>query len=638
MPDPGIETILMQRKQELTNALTTVRLNDGFWAQRVERNRTATLPHVWQQCEQEGHMTNLDIAAGTSDAAYTGGADRDSNLHKVLEGAAYVLAMSPDDTLDAAVDQVIAKLAAVQQPDGYVQSYISSQKPDERYADLARSHELYCMGHLIEAAVEHFRATGKRAYLDIAVRAADHIDATFGPGKRETTSGHQQVELALVKLYQVTDEQRYLDLCRHFVAMRGERKRVHREYSGLHIDEGDRRPGRNRPPAYRQDHQPVAEQREAVGHAVRAGYLYAAMTDLAQAGGAEAQAYAKAVSAIWDDIVSRKLYITGGIGTHQYHDEGFGDPYLLPNDSAYCETCGGIALLLFSHRMGLLAGNAKYADLVELILYNNMLGCTDLAGVNFFYRNPIRVDAPRKRHPWANPACCPTNIVRIVPQFPRLMFTVGSRDGDPRLYVDQFASSTADLTLADTTVRITQQTHYPWDGKVAMAVEPESPLRFALHVRIPGWVDGRPVASDLYAADDVPGASPTITVNGEAIDATARRDGYVVIERAWQAGDRVMIDLPMPVRRVHSHDKVAACRGRVALMRGPMVYCVEEADNADPLGVTLPGDAELVAEHDDDLLGGVTIIRDRARTMTAIPYYAWNNRTPGKMQVWLAGH
>jgi DUF1680 family protein len=535
----------MQSKHEIDDALRAVKLHDGFWSRLVERNRATTLPHVWRECENEGHMRNLDITAGKCDAEYEGGADRDSNLHKILEGAAYCQAITPDPAWDAKMDAVIAQFAAVQEPDGFLVSYITSQKPDQRYQDMARSHELYCMGHMIEAAVEHFQATGKRSYLEIAIRAADHMDATFGPGKLETTSGHQQVELALVKLYQATGEQRYLDLSRYFVDMRGDPERVDREYSGLHIDEGDRRPGRNRPPQYRQDHEPILQQRYAIGHAVRAGYLYAAMADLTMA--CDVPEYAEAAAAIWNDIVSCKLYLTGGVGTHQYRDEGFGDPYLLPNDTGYCETCGGIALLLFSHRMGLLTGDARYADLVETILYNNMLGCTDLAGVNFFYRNPLQVDAPRQRNPWCNPACCPTNIVRVVPQFARFAYAAA----DSAICIDQFAAGTADVKVNDCRVRLTQQTNYPWDGRITIEVEPPSPMPFALKVRIPGWVAGQPVASDLYTTKgDAP--APTIDVNGEAVDTSARAAGYVVIDRTWAAGDRVTVDLPMPVQRVHA--------------------------------------------------------------------------------------
>ncbi|MBI1337295.1 MAG: glycoside hydrolase family 127 protein [Phycisphaera sp.] len=619
----------MQNKSPLHDAIRNVTFHGGFWGGLVERNRAATLPHVMHKCVDEGHVLNLDIAAGKSDAPYRGGADLDSNLHKVIEGAALVLASNPDKVLDATIDQWITKLAAVQEPDGYLQSYISSQTPDERYKDLHRSHELYCMGHMIEAAVEHFYATGKRAFLDVAVRAADHMDATFGYGKSEKTSGHQEVELAIVKLFEATGQKKYLDLSRYFVDIRGDRGLVHRDYSGKPIIDGDRTPGRNRPPEYRQDHKPAVEQRQAVGHAVRAGYFYAAMTDLAMH--CDSQPHAQAVAAIWDDIVNRKLYITGGVGTHQYRDEGFGDPYLLPNDSAYCETCGGIALLLFSHRMGLLTGEARYADLIEIILNNNMLACTDLAGVNFFYRNPLASDGSRKRNDWCHPACCPTNIIRIVPQLARLAY---AQRGDS-IFVDQFVNSTASVKLDAGTVRITQQSNYPWDGKITLTLDTDSPMEFSLHIRIPSWTRGRPVTSDLYVTHHDERDQPTVTVNGRAVDPVPLEKGYCVIRRVWQKGDRVVVDLPMPVKRVRAHENVESCRGQIALMRGPMVYCFEEADNPEPAGVVLTPDTTLNAVHRADLLGGVTVIRDAAQSTTAIPYFAWNNRRQGKMTVWV---
>ena len=620
----------MQSKFEVDDAIKSVVMNGGFWGALVQRNRTATLPHVWKQCEDEGHIRNLDVAAGKSDAEYAGGNDRDSDLHKVLEGGAYVLAQSPDAQWDQRFDDVIEKFAAAQQPDGFLMSIVTATPGLERYSDMHRSHELYCMGHMIEAAVAHYQATGKRTYLDIAIRAADHIDATFGPGKMETTSGHQEIELALVRLHKATGDKRYLDLSRYFVDMRGEPERVHREYSGLHIDEGDRRPGRNRPPEYRQDHKPILEQREATGHAVRASYLYAAMADLAMA--CDSKPHAQAAEAIWHDIVSQKLYVTGGVGTHQYRDEGFGDPYLLPNDTGYCETCGGIALMLFGHRMGLLTGDARYADLIELTLHNNILACTDLAGVNFFYRNPLISDGTRKRSPWCHPACCPTNIVRIVPQIARLAYGKTSS----AIYVDQFVDSTAHIKLQDGTVRLTQQTNYPWEGKIKIQVEPEAPMRFSMHVRIPGWVEGRPVASDLYVADELPDAAPRIALNGEAIDARLREKGYCVIDRTWQPGDTVIVDLPMPVRKVRAHERVESCAGRVTLMRGPLVYCLEEVDHDDdPEALSVRPDTQFIAEPTPALLGGVTVIRDTAKALTAIPYYAWNNRVPGKMIVWI---
>lgn len=572
-------------------------------------------------------MRNLDVACGDCDAAYDGGADRDSNLHKVLEGAAYSLAMSPDAAWDNRVDALIEKFASVQESDGFLVSYISSQKPDERYKDMHRSHELYCMGHMIEAAVEHFQATGKRNYLEIALRAADHLEATFGPDKLHTTSGHQQIELALVKLFHVTADPQHFNLARYFVDMRGERQRVHREYSGLHIDEGDRRPGRNRPPQYRQDHEPAIEQRYAIGHAVRAGYLYAAMTDMAMH--IPSDGYAQAVEAVWDDIVSHKLYITGGVGTHQYRDEGFGDPYVLPNDTGYCETCGGIALLLFSHRMSLMTGDAKYADLIEIILYNHTLACPDRQGTSFFYRNPLQSEGNHKRHPWTDPACCSTNIVRTIPQITRLIYATS----EDAIDVNQYVSSHANLRVAAGQVTLKQTTNYPWDGDVQINVEVEQTTAFKLRIRIPGWSRGEPVASDLYRGE-VPGYV-SVTVNGEGCDLGELEQGYCVLDRTWQDGDEVSLSLPMGVQRVRAHAEVEACRDRVALMSGPLVYCFEAADNADAQVWQCRSDMTFSREHQADLLGGVTVLKSDTGLLTAVPYYVWNNREPGRMQVWM---
>lgn len=613
---------------EPNNPIKSIRITDGLWHRMLERNRLGTLPHCVQQCEQHGLITNVEIAAGLSDAEYQGGPDRDSDLFKVIEGAAYTFAQSADESLDAYLDAIIAKIAKAQADDGYLQTYITSQKPDERFVDLQRAHELYCHGHLFEAAVAHAEATGKRELLEVAVRLADHLDGLFGPGKREAAPGHQEVELALVRLYKLTGEARYLNLSKYFVDERGTPGQLEREYRGKPIDEGDRRPGRNRPPAYRQDHARAVDQRYATGHAVRAGYLYAAMADLAREAGDDE--YAVAAKAIWRNIVERKLYITGGVGTHQYFDEGFGDDYTLPHDG-YCETCGGIAMMQFSRRMNLLTGEAKYADVVELTMLNHFLSSTDATGREFFYRNLLVSDGTRRRHPWPNPACCPSNIVRTVPQVARELYAITDR----AVYVNQFAASVASLTLGGASVTLTQQTDYPWDGRVMLTVDPAEPTAFALHLRVPGWTDGRPVPSDLYSAD-TPADPVTITVNGEAIDAAARRQGYCVIDRMWQAGDVVSMDMPMPVQRVRAHVNVEACRGQVALMRGPMLYCFEQVDlGCDPAEITLDRSIKLMATHEPGLLGGVTVVHDEVSALRAVPFAVWNNRKPGGMAVWV---
>ncbi len=620
----------MKAKSEIPDAVRRVTIDDGFWSQFVDRTRTATLSHVLSQCEAGGALQNLDIAAGRSNAAYEGGPDRDSNLFKSMEGAAYSLALSGQAELDTRLDAIIEKIAAAQEPSGYLCSYFTATRPNEKYTDLHRSHELYCAGHLIEAAVAHFHATGKRTLLNVAIKNADHLDATFGYGKFETVPGHQEVELALVRLYHATQDRKYLNLCRYFVDMRGNPDLVKREYAGKPVIESERHPGRNRPPAYRQDHLPAVQQREPAGHAVRAGYFYTAMADLAIE--YESADYATAVDSIWDHIAAQHTFITGGVGTHQHRDEGFGDPYRLPNDSAYCETCGGIALLLFSHRMNLLHGDTRYADLIETILYNHVLSSTDRTGCGFHYRNPLESTGNHRRHAWPNPACCPTNVVRLIPQLGQYVYTTAER----AIYVDQFVNTTATMEVDGTSISLHQQSNYPWDGQIQIDVTPSSACEFALHVRIPGWVDGRPIFGDLYRTTTPHHQKATITVNGQPIDVERREKGYCVIRRLWQGGDRVVIDLPMPIRRIVADHRVESDRGKVALMRGPLVYCVEGVDHAcDIATLTLPADASLETKKMPDLYGGIIAIERIDGPLTAIPYFAWNNRETGPMLVWL---
>lgn len=610
----------------------TVRVEDGFWGALVERNHTVTVPHALTACEERQRgTTHFEIAAGIREGEHTGEAHHDSDLFKTLEGAFLCLQQREDPALAARVEEWVNRIAAVQQPDGYLNSYFIAHPEEERYGDIFRSHELYAFGHLLEAAVAHAEWSGTDRLLDVARRLADHVDATFGPGKRETVPGHQELELALVKLWQATGEARYLDLAQYFVDMRGEPERVRREYAGKPIIESDRTPGRNRPPEYRQDHQPATEQRRPIGHAVRAGYFYAAMADIARV--RNSAAHAAAVHAIWEEIVRAHLFLTGGVGTHQHRDEGFGDDYRLPNDTGYCETCGGIALLLFTERMSRLRRDSRYADVIELILHNLLLGCPDLDGTHFHYRNPLSSEGDRARHPWPNPACCPTNVVRMIPQVGRFAYAVE----DDTLSIDQFVSSTVTTVLAGTSVTISQTSQLPWHGEVALSVDPEAPAAFALAIRIPGWCEGRPVPSDLYTVDASEETTPTLTVNGATVDLQQRTRGYAVIRRTWTAGDTVTMTLPLPVQRVHAHPQVEADRGRVALMRGPLVYCLEAADHDEDLdAITLAPDATFVTEQDPNHLGGVTLLRQIEGPVSAIPYYTWNNREKGKMRVWIA--
>jgi len=503
-------------------------------------------------------------------------------------------------------------------------------------------------------AVEHHRLTGQTRVLDAARRFADHIGGVFGPGKRYDVGGHEEIELALVKLYRATGRRRYLELSRFFLDERGHahgRRRKAFDPNSVSTElpeftppltQQQRRTIRRARNSIRngrmQDHKPLTQQHEAIGHAVRAGYVYSAMADIARF--MDAPAYERALDAIWRDVVGRKMYITGGIGTAQYHDEGFGDPYLLPNRT-YCESCAAIAHVLWQHRMALLKGRARYADVMELTLYNGAISGISLAGNAFFYQNPLESKRGGRRRRWIGLACCPTNLTRIIPQVGGFVYA----QGGGRLYVNLYANGEAEIELdGGVKVKVAQQTDYPWAGRVRLTVTPERPAEFALCLRIPGWALGRPVPGDLYrfAASEVPPVG--LKVAGRSADPARRDDGYVHLKRRWQAGDVVELDLPMPVRRVRAHDKVEADRGKVALMRGPIVYCLEAADHpsADLFKLSLPREADLVAEHRSRLLGGVTVLRATGRddrqgpvNLTAIPYYAWQNREPGPMTVWI---
>ena len=490
-----------------------------------------------------------------------------------------------------------------------------------RWSNLRVNHELYNVGHLYEAAVAHHQATGKRTLLDVAIRNAELIDSVFGPGKIRDVPGHQEIEIGLAKLYRATGERRYLELAKFFLDQRGQPDRgtLQSNYDN---------------PGYTQDHLPVTEQREAVGHAVRAGYLYSGMADVAALTGD--QAYIAALDGLWTNVVARRMYLTGGIGA-RHHGEAFGDDYELPNAEAYAETCAAVANALWNHRMFLLHGDAKYLDVLERTLYNGFLAGISLHGDTFFYTNPLSSDGEwpfnvhtgAVRYPWFECSCCPTNVVRLLPSLPG--YAYAHRDGD--LYVNLYVAGTATVPTAAGGVTLTQDTDYPWSGAVKLTVDPPADSAFAIRLRIPGWARGEPVPSDLYRHLDASGAAPSLRVNGAPADLELDR-GFAVVRRHWRPGDVVELDLPMPVRRVVSHAGVAGNRGRVAVERGPLVYCAEGADNGGTaLELTLPDAAALTAEHDAGLLGGVTTIRGGG--ITLIPYYAWSHRGAGEMNVWL---
>jgi DUF1680 family protein len=634
---------------------TQVKLTDVFWAPRIETNRKVTIPAAFQKCDESGRMNNFERAAQAlrgepHDMKAPPYPFDDSDLYKVIEGASYVLNVQPDPKLDAYVDGLIAKIAAAQEPDGYIYTTrtINPENPHrwsgkERWVNERNdSHELYDLGHLFEAAAAHYQATGKKNFLNIATKAADLLVNTFGPGKRTIWPGHQITEMALVKLYRVTGKESYLTLAKFLIDQRGPDTVP---------------PGETVNPRgldYNQAQLHVIDQSEPVGHAVRAMYMYSGMADVAAL---EDDAKIKAAGdRIWDNLVHSKLYLTGGIGAAGGH-EGFGDPYDLPNMSAYNETCASVGMDYWNHRQFLLHGAAKYIDIMERTLYNGLISGVSLKGDTFFYPNPLESNGQHARQEWFGVACCPGNITRFMASVPGYIYAKrearGASGESAALYVNLFAGGSADVELAGGKLKIDQDTRYPWDGAVKIRLTPDKARPFTVNVRIPGWAREQPVPSDLYRFADRPAPKPTLSVNGKAAPLSVDADGYVAITRTWSAGDTIDLDLPMPIRRIVAHEKVAADRDRIALQRGPIVYAAEWPDN--PNGkvrnIVLPDTGTLTAEFRPDLLNGVEVIKGRAfglsldaagklqkveQPFMAIPYATWANRGRGQMEVWIA--
>lgn len=586
-----------------------VHINDDFWNYRIAINRTETIDAVLHQCKITGRIRNFAVAAELVEGKHRGRLFDDSDVYKVLEGIAYTLSIHRDAELEKRSDALIDKIAAAQQPDGYLNTYYTLVKPQERWKNMESGHELYCTGHLIEAAIAYRQATGKSKLFDVAVKLADHIDRTFGPGKKVDTSGHEEIELALVKLYRTTKQERYLKLAQFFLDMRG-RKDKRRLFG-----------------AYTQDDKPVRQQKEVAGHAVRAMYLYCGMADVAGLIGD--RELLDALTAIWHDVVERKMYVTGGIGPSA-HNEGFTVPYDLPNDSAYAETCAAIGMALWNHRMFLLSGDGKYADVLEREVYNGLLSGMSLSGDHFFYVNPLASIGRHHRTPWFDCACCPTNIVRYIP-------SIGERvwaHRDNAVWSVLYMGNTATVPLKNGKVRLIEKTRYPWEGVIEIAVEPAKRFAFEVHLRIPSWCR----------------LPPVLKVNGEKVSAAVEH-GYVRLSRTWKKGDVIHLFLPMPVERVYADPRVQADRGRVALQRGPVVYCLEGVDHGGKVrNLCLPKEAKLTAKLDKDVLPGLPVVtaaalsvgRDEEKLTTkpivlrAVPYFAWGNREPGEMIVWIA--
>ena len=625
---------------------TNVHLKDIFWAPRIETNRTVTIPFAFQQCERTGRV-DLFVRAAKAlkgeevDRTAPGYPFDDSDVYKVIEGASYTLAVVPDPKLDAYVDGLIAKIAAAQEPDGYLYTTRSiDPKNPHRWAGPERwvlerddSHELYNLGHLFEAAVAHHLATGKKSLLDVATRAADLLVRTFGPGKRSTWPGHQITEMGLVRLYRVTGREDYLNLAKFLLDERGP---------------GPFPPGERAHPrglTYNQAQTKIIEQTEPVGHAVRAMYMYSGMADVAALTNDEA--IRKAGDRIWENLTSGKLYVTGGIGSSA-SGEAFGGPYELPNMTAYNETCASVGMDYWNHRLFLLYGDSKYIDIMERTLYNGLMSGVSLDGKTFFYPNPLESNGQHERSPWFGVACCPSNITRFLASVPGYLY---AKRGNA-LYVNLFAQGTADIDLNGRKLKVEQVTRYPWDGAVKMIITPDRAAEFGINIRVPGWARNQPVPSDLYRFIDQSAEVPVLKVNGQPVAMTLDK-GYVTINRTWRAGDVVEYTMPMPVRRVLAHEKVEADRGRTAIQRGPIVFTAEWPDNPDGRvrNIVLPDSATLTTEFRSDLLSGVQVVKGQAlglsydaqgRVMKSeqpfmgIPYAMWSNRGRGQMAVWLA--
>ncbi len=612
-----------------------VHVEDGFWTPRLEVNRTVTIPYCFEKCEETDRISNFEKAAGMKQGKHEGIYFNDSDVYKIMEGAAYSLQVFPETMMRLYLDTLIDIMAAAQWEDGYLYTFYSvpRRQPEKLWTDVQSKHEQYCVGHMYEAAVAHYQVTGDKSFLDVATANADLICDVFAPGKRTDPPGHQEIEIGLCKLYRATGDEKYLDEAKFFLDQRGRKgNRGPKGDQGLYG-------------TYSQDHKPVTEQTRAVGHSVRAAYLYTGMADVAALTGD--MDYIKAIDAIWKDVVDTKLYITGGIGAAGGH-EGFGGHYELPNLTAYCETCASIANVLWNHRMFLMHGDARYIDVLERTLYNATLSGISMKGDRFFYPNPLESTGGHARSPWFGCACCPSNVARFIPSVPGLAY---AHKGDD-VYVNLFIGGKTTIETQHRKVTLTQTTEYPWDGRVRLTVDPDSSGAFAVLLRVPGWAQNEPVPSDLYRFLETVDRKPTIKVNGKRI-ALQIEKGFVRLERTWEDGDKIELDLPMPVRRIIANDKVEADRGKVAIQRGPLVYCLEGPDNdGQVLNRVLADDTKLKTKFRPDLLNGVMTISGKARgakrqldgsittnsqkPFMAIPYYAWAHRGRSSMTVWPA--
>lgn len=624
---------------------TDVHFTDNFWLPRIETIRNVTVPFAFRKCEETHRIDNFAVAAGIKEGKFNSPYPfDDSDVYKIMEGASYLLAVKEDNGLDAYMDSLISLIGAAQEPDGYLYttrtiggSSIHPWAGKKRWEnERDNSHELYNVGHMYEAAVAHYQATGKRDFLDIAIKSADLLCNTFGPeeGKLTVAPGHQEVEIGLVKLYRATGDRRYLDLSKFFLDARGKYDKYDRNSKDQF-----------RSGAYWQDHKAVIDQDEAVGHAVRAAYMYSAMTDVAAL--RNEQTYRVAVDNLWDNVTGKKMYITGGIGSTR-HGEAFGKNYELPNSTAYCETCASIANCMWNLRMFMLHGDAKYIDVLERSLYNAVLSGISLDGKEFFYPNVLSCDENgAERSEWFNCSCCPSNLSRFIPSIPGYVYATS----DAGVYVNLYGANQAGITLGNgKRIDMSQKTSYPWEGNIELTVTPESKQEFSIMLRIPGWVDNRPVPSDLYTYMNADEKKIVIKINGEVQNAPIEK-GYAVLARKWEPGDVIQLTLPMEVHKNKANDKVEADINHLSVERGPIVYCAEFADNNGAvLNYVLKSGDEFAVSPAPALFDGVNLLKghvDRVvadknyeviksvkDSLTLIPYYARSHRGNGEMTVW----
>ncbi len=625
---------------------TKVKLTDNFWLPRIEINRTVTIPASFERCESTGRVKNFVMAGERKGKFCTHYPFDDTDIYKTIEGASFSLAVHPDAKLEKYLDSLIKIIGKAQEPDGYLYTArtidpvnVGPWLGKERWEkEREMSHELYNAGHLYEAAAAHYLATKKRNLLNIALKNADLVCSVFGPDKKHVAPGHEIVEMGLVKLYRITGKKEYLTTAKFFIEERG-------HYNGY--DKNSHDPWKNG--AYWQDDKPVVEQDEAEGHAVRAGYLYSAIADVAALTGDDSLLHT--IDKIWQNVVEKKMYVQGSVGSNG-DGERFGNNYELPNATAYNETCAAIANVFWNERMFLLHGDSKYIDVLEKTLYNGLISGIGLDGKSFFYTNAMQIknsfthgDMEAQRSGWFDCSCCPTNLVRLIPSVPGYIYA----QKDENIFINLFISCAAELNIHNNPVQILQQNNYPWDGHLVFTINPQRSEAFNIMIRIPGWAQNKAIPSTLYQFENPSNQQVNIKVNGQVIDYKIQ-NGYALINKTWKKNDVVEVDLPMEIRRVVANENLKDDIGKVALQRGPIIYCAEGIDNNTSTdNFIIPNNAIFTSEYKADMLNGITILKSDVpkvlidnnqnistvkQPFMAIPYYAWANRGKGEMMVW----